>query len=83
MERCPICKARLKLDKTDCPRCNTDLSQPLRIERIAKNLCYQSIMQLGAENEGDAVGAIEQSLQLKRDPLALALRDFIRYKSLD
>ncbi|RKZ42009.1 MAG: hypothetical protein DRQ49_03400 [Gammaproteobacteria bacterium] len=82
MERCPICKARLKLDRTDCPRCNTDLSQPLRIEHIAKNLCYQSIMQLGAENEGDAVRTVEQSLQLKHDPFALALRDFIRHRCL-
>ncbi len=79
MKRCPICKARLKADTPTCPRCNTDLSQPLCIERQAKNFCYQSMMQLGAGHIGDAVCAVEQSLKLKREPLSLALQGFIRY----
>ncbi|MCK5522296.1 MAG: hypothetical protein KAI83_04095 [Thiomargarita sp.] len=79
MERCPICKARLKADMPTCPRCNTDLSQPLSIERQANNFCYQSLMQLGAGHLGDAVLAVEQSLKLKRDSLPLALQGFIRY----
>jgi len=31
---------------------------------------------------GDAVQAIEQSIQLKREPLALAVQGFVRYKSM-
>jgi len=77
MERCPICKARLKPDRPLCPRCHTDLSKPLCIERQAKNLCYQSIIQLEAGNLADAKETLEQSLQLKREPLALALQGFI------
>ncbi len=77
MERCPICKARLKPDMSLCPRCRTDLSKPLGIERQAKNLCYQSIIQLEAGNLGDAKETLKQSLELKREPLVLALQGFI------
>ncbi len=77
MERCPICKARLKSDMPLCPRCHSDLSKPLGIERQAKILCYQSIIQLKAGNFGDAKETLEQSLELKREPLVLALQGFI------
>jgi len=77
MERCPICKARLKSDMPLCPRCRTDLSKLLGIERQAKNLCYQSIIQLEVGNLGDAKETLEQSLELKREPLVLALQGFI------
>ncbi|HDN26235.1 MAG TPA: hypothetical protein ENG03_03910 [Thioploca sp.] len=82
MERCPVCKARLKQDIPICPRCSTDLAIPLNIERQAERWCYQSLMLLGADHLGDAVEALEKSLQLKRDPLALALREFIRRSQL-
>ena len=81
MERCPICKARLK-ETSICPRCTIDLSIPLSIENQAKSLCSQSVMLLGADHLGDAVQAIEQSIQLKREPLALAVQGFVRYKSM-
>jgi predicted amidophosphoribosyltransferase len=82
MERCPVCNARLKPDTPICPRCSTDLAIPLNIERQAESWCYQSLMLLGADHLGDANEALEKSVQLKSDPLALALRGFIRHSQL-
>ena len=80
MERCPVCKARLKLDTSICPRCSTDLSIPLSIEFQAEQLIYQSITLLNANKLNQAARAAEQSLQLKHDPLALAVLSFIQYQ---
>jgi len=77
MERCPVCKARLKQETSICPRCKTDLLIPIRIERQAEALCYQSINLLRQGDMSSAVCAVEQSLLLKREPLAQALLDFI------
>lgn len=82
MERCPVCNARLKPDTSICPRCSTDLAIPLSIEHQAEYWCYQSLMRLGANHLGDAVAALEKSIQLKREPLALALQGFIRHSQL-
>jgi predicted amidophosphoribosyltransferase len=82
MERCTICKARLKDSSTICPRCGADLSIPLNIEDQAQVLCHEAIMQLGAGHLGDAVESVEYSLHLKRDPLAQAVWGFIRHQSL-
>jgi predicted amidophosphoribosyltransferase len=80
MERCPVCKARLKRDTSICPRCGTDLSIPLSIELQAEHLIYQSITLLNADKLNQAARAAEQSLQLKRDPLALAVLSFIQHQ---
>jgi predicted amidophosphoribosyltransferase len=82
MERCTICKARLKESETICPRCGADLSIPLNIEEQAEYFCHEGIMHLGAGDFDDAVQAIEYSLHLKRDPLAEAVLGFIRHRSL-
>ncbi len=77
MERCPICKARLK-DTPICPRCSTDLSMSLNIERQAEFLFYQAVALLKVKDLSRATKVVEQSFQLKRKPLALALQGFIQ-----
>ncbi len=80
MERCLICKARLKANTPICPRCGTDLSKPLSIEKEAKTFFYQAVKLLGEGHLSDAIRAVEHSLDLKSDPLALTVRAFIQHK---
>jgi hypothetical protein len=82
MERCPICRARLKAKIPVCPRCNTDLSISLNIEHQAEKLIHQSIMQMGAGHLGEAIKGIEQSQQLKRTLFARVLRGFITHSQM-
>ena len=82
MERCPVCKARFKQDTSTCSRCRIDLSIPLSIESQAEELCYQSINLLKQDEINLAMQTVEQSIQLKRDSLALALRGFIKTISI-
>lgn len=76
MERCPICKARLKTGTT-CPRCGADISIPLNIERQAEIFLNNALKHLGTGNISAAKQAVEQSIELKAEPLGLALRGFI------
>ncbi len=76
MERCPICKARLKTGTT-CPRCGADISTPLKIEHQAEILLNHALKQLEIGNLNAAKQAVEQSIELKVEPLGLALRGFI------
>jgi len=77
MERCPVCKARLKADTDICPRCRTELSMLLCIENKAKNCFYQALARFESDDLSGATRAVEQSLDLKREPLTLALQGFI------
>ncbi|MCK5662177.1 MAG: hypothetical protein KAI17_01775, partial [Thiotrichaceae bacterium] len=76
--RCPICKARLKPETPNCPRCGSDLSIPLSIEEQADSLFSQAIEELSKGQFDEAVRAVEQSLLLKQEPMVLALQQFIR-----
>ncbi len=76
MERCPICKARLK-EATTCPRCGADLSNALNIEHQSEILLNNALKQLEIGNLSAAKQAVEQSIQLKAEPLGLALLGFI------
>ncbi|MDM8561616.1 hypothetical protein [Candidatus Parabeggiatoa sp. HSG14] len=82
MERCPVCRARLKSNIPVCPRCGTNLSMPLNIEHQAEKLIYQSIMQISAGHFGDAIQLLEQSLQLKHSLMARVLRGFITHSQI-
>ncbi|KHD07197.1 hypothetical protein PN36_09780 [Candidatus Thiomargarita nelsonii] len=77
MERCPVCKARLKADTDNCSRCSTDLSMLLCIENQAKNFFYHALARFESDDLSAATRAVEQSLDLKREPLTLALQGFI------
>lgn len=79
MERCPVCKARLKPSTPICPRCGADMSTLLSIENKAKSLCYQAIVLLENGDFNGARRAVEQSIELKPEQLAQALRGFIDF----
>lgn len=76
MQRCPICKARIKENST-CNRCGTDLSQLFTIESQATHFCEQAIKLLATNKVDQAQKAVEQSLQLKKTQIALVLLGFI------
>jgi hypothetical protein len=77
MERCPICKARIK-ENTTCNRCGTDLSRLLTIESQAAHFCNQAIKLLINNKIDQAQIAVKQSLQLKNTQIALTLYGFIK-----
>jgi len=76
MERCPICKARLK-ETTTCPRCGADLANALNIEHQSEILLNNALKQLETGNLSAAKQAVEQSIQLKAEPLGIVLRGFM------
>ena len=76
MERCPTCQARLRGESV-CGRCRTDLGLVLRAETLAATQLRAAIAHLAGGDEEAARRALEESLRLKRGPLALRLRDFL------
>ncbi len=76
MERCPTCQARLRQDPV-CPRCQTDLTRLMAIESDATAWLMRSVAQLAAGDEVLALRAVEASLRLKREPLALLVHGFL------
>jgi Tfp pilus assembly protein PilF len=76
MERCPTCQARLRGEPV-CARCRTDLSLPLAVEAEAAARLRRAVARLAEGDPAAARSALEESLRLKRDPLALLLRDFL------
>ncbi|MFK5969417.1 MAG: hypothetical protein QM487_04750 [Candidatus Marithrix sp.] len=75
MERCAICKGRLQ--ENICSRCGADLTMLLTIEQQTNNQLNNALIQLSKGNLEQAKLAVEKSLQLKREPLTVALYDFI------
>jgi len=76
MERCPTCQARLRQDPV-CPRCKTDLSRLMAIESAASAWLNRSVVLLATGDEALALQAVEESLRLKREPLALLVQGFL------
>ncbi|MCX7111084.1 MAG: hypothetical protein NTX45_13355 [Proteobacteria bacterium] len=76
MERCPTCQARIR-DASVCPRCRTSLTKLLAIESDATAWLRQAVGRLAVGEEALALVAVENSLRLKREPLALLLRGFL------
>ncbi len=75
MKRCAICKGRLQ--ENICSRCGADLTILLTIEEQANNQLNNALIQLSKGNLVQAKLAVENSLQLKRKPLTVALYGFI------
>ncbi len=75
MERCPVCRARLKQDPR-CYRCGADLVEPLNIEEQALDWEQRAVTLLKEKDWVAARQAAEQALSLKRSPLAVALLAF-------
>ena len=82
MERCPVCRAKLK-DAPSCYRCGMDLSIPLNIAARAEALERQSVALLAKGDLIEARAAIEQALQLKHSRLGLTLRKLIKQAILN
>ncbi len=77
MERCPICKARLKTDNMLCPRCQTNLAIPMQVELQVQHLYVQSIIQFSEGHLEMAKKMVTEAVRLKRDKFSLALFGFI------
>lgn len=81
MERCPLCKARLK--EPLCRRCHAELSILFHIETQMRFLRQRSIILLQNNDLAGAISTIKQAVYLKREPLTLALCGFIQKKSAE
>lgn len=80
MERCPTCQARLR-EAPICGRCQTDLSLPLAVEGEAAAQLRLACARLAEGNTPAARLAVEESLRLKRETLAVVLRGFLASES--
>ena len=76
MERCPTCQARLRQDPV-CPRCKTNLTRMMAIEADAAAWLKRSVALLATGDEALALQAVEASLRLKQEPLALLVQGFL------
>ncbi len=77
MERCPICRARLKGEWL-CPRCGTDLSLPLKIEQQVQLLEQNAVLRVAKGEMEQAEQDLYKALRLKSTPLAQVLLRFVR-----
>ena len=77
MERCPICRARLN-GKWLCPRCGSDLSLLLKIERRVRLLEKNAVIRVAAGEMEQAEQVLDEALRLKPTPLARVLLRFVR-----
>lgn len=77
MERCPSCRCRLNASAL-CPRCGCDLSLIFAVETRAESLLRQTIRAWADGNPASAAARLEESLALKRVPLAEALMSLLR-----
>lgn len=74
MERCPVCRARLK-DEPVCHRCGADSSVLLAIEAEVAVLERQAVALLGTGKWIEAHRTAERILALQSSPLAAAVLD--------
>jgi len=77
MERCPICRARLKGEWL-CPRCGSDLSLPLKIEQRVRLLEQDAVMRVAKGEMEQAEQVLDKALRMKSNPLLRALLRFVR-----
>jgi uncharacterized Zn finger protein (UPF0148 family) len=77
MERCPICRARLKGEWL-CPRCGTDLSLPLKIEQQVQLLEQNAVLRVAKGEMEQAEQDLYKASKLKSTPLVQVLLRFVR-----
>ena len=75
MERCPVCRARVKGEAV-CYRCSADLSALLAIEAEAAAWEREAVALLAADEWIAARQAADRALALQYSLLAAAARDF-------
>ena len=76
MERCPLCRARLR-DKTICNRCEADLGLLQAIESRAERLARTAVHNLLAGETADARRQAAAACELHSTPFHRALAGFI------
>lgn len=77
MERCPLCKARLR-DKTICNRCEADLGLLQTIEFQAERLALRAVNKLLAGEMASARRQADAACNLHTTPFHHALTGFIK-----
>lgn len=77
MERCPLCRARLR-EEALCPRCGADLSVPLEVERNALQAARRAMVSLAAGDLEIATGHAEMAAWLHGTAFHLGLYGFLR-----
>ncbi len=77
MERCPICRARLR-GAGVCPRCGADLALALAAEYRAQVLERAAVDCIARGDRPRAEQVLEEALRLRSTPLARALLGFVR-----
>ncbi|HFQ80465.1 MAG TPA: hypothetical protein ENK33_03725 [Desulfobacterales bacterium] len=65
MERCPVCRARLREEVQLCRRCGSDISLLYEIERQAEQLIAAAVQAWAAADPQSAVRLARRSLSLK------------------
>ncbi len=80
MERCPVCRAKLKESST-CRRCGTDLSIPIHVEKEALASYQQSISYLKQGDILNAVHTAEKATELKREPQFVLWFEFLKNRN--
>lgn len=81
MERCPLCKARLRA-KTICNRCEADLSLVQAIESEAEQLAARAIRNMLAGEMEAACRQASVACDLHATPFHRALSGFIETMAL-
>ena len=76
MERCPICRARLR-EATHCPRCGADLALALETEQRAQTLERDAVEWIAKGEPEQAERALREALRLRSSPFARALLAFL------
>jgi len=77
MERCPVCRARLKGEWL-CLRCGSDLSLPLKIEQRVRLLEQHAVMRIAEGEMDQAEQILDKALRLKASLLGQMLLRFVR-----
>ncbi|MEA2078537.1 MAG: hypothetical protein U9P00_01530 [Pseudomonadota bacterium] len=77
MERCPICRARLRGER-HCRRCGAELSRLLKIEERSQALQRYAVVCLARGEPEQAEQVLLEALGLKQDDLARMLLGFVR-----
>jgi hypothetical protein len=67
MQRCPICRARLR-DQSQCPRCGADLALPQLAEKAARVHEQQALKALLQGEPGQAHHSLKRAIRLKQNP---------------
>lgn len=76
LERCPVCRARLR-GATLCPRCGAALRSVAAIAERAAGAERMAIRHLAAGRPEAAAAAIRETRRLRRTPLSAVLAEFI------